>query len=169
VTIENMSAQFDPSVTWADVEAIRAQWPGRLLVKGPLGPDDARRALAAGADGVHLSNHGGRQLDRIATPIDTLAAVRAALGDDATIVVDSGLRSGADLAVAVALGADAGAVGRAYLYGLMAAGQAGVEHALALLAAQFRRTLALLGVASVGELRGAAPQLLRHRAMHTIL
>jgi L-lactate dehydrogenase (cytochrome) len=163
ITIENMSAQFDPTVTWADLEALRARWPGRLLVKGPLGPADARRALAAGADGVHLSNHGGRQLDRLPAPVDTLAGVRAAVGPDATVIVDSGIRHGADLAVAVALGADAGAVGRAYLYGLMAAGEAGVDHALSLLAAQFRRTLQLLGVRSVAELRALGPELLVDR------
>ncbi|HEU4975688.1 MAG TPA: alpha-hydroxy acid oxidase [Baekduia sp.] len=159
VTIENMSAQFDPSVDWADVEALRRQWPGRLLVKGPLSPDDARRALEAGADGVHLSNHGGRQLDRIVPPIRTVPAVRAALGPDATIVVDSGIRHGADVVAAVALGADAGAIGRAYLYGLMAAGEPGVDHALALLAAQVRRTMQLLGVTSVAELRERGPEL----------
>jgi L-lactate dehydrogenase (cytochrome) len=159
VTIENMSAQFDPSVTWQDIEAVRRQWPGKLLVKGPLGPDDARRALAAGADGVHLSNHGGRQLDRAAAPIDTVQAVRAAAGPAATVLVDSGIRHGADVVAAVALGADAGAIGRAYLYGLMAAGEPGVRHALALLAAQVRRTMQLLGVRSVAELRELGPSL----------
>lgn len=153
ITIENMSAQFDPSVGWADVEALRRQWPGKLLVKGPLSPDDARRALDAGADGVHLSNHGGRQLDRIVPPIRTVRAVREAVGPDAAVLVDSGIRHGADVVAAVALGADAGAIGRAYLYGLMAAGEPGVDHALALLAAQIRRTMQLLGVTSVAELR----------------
>jgi L-lactate dehydrogenase (cytochrome) len=160
VTIENMSAQFDPTVTWEDLEVLRGRWPGRLLVKGPLGADDARRALAAGADGVHLSNHGGRQLDRLVPPVRTLRAVREAVGRGATIVVDSGIRHGADLAVAVALGADAGAVGRAYLYGLMAGGEAGVDRALTLLAEQFHRTLALLGVTSVAELRERGSELL---------
>lgn len=158
VTIENMSAQFDPSVSWTDIAWLRERWPGRLLVKGPLSPEDARRAVDAGADGVHLSNHGGRQLDRSIAPVRTLAAVREAVGPDATVLVDSGIRSGADVVAAVALGADAGAVGRAYLYGLMAAGEPGVDHALALLSAQVRRTMQLLGVTSVGELRerGAA-------------
>jgi L-lactate dehydrogenase (cytochrome) len=161
VTIENMSAQFDPSVTWADVGALRAQWPGRLLVKGPLDPDDARRAIAEGADGVHLSNHGGRQLDRALAPILTVRAVREALGARPAILVDSGIRHGADVVAAVALGADAGAIGRAYLYGLMAAGEPGVEHALGLLAAQTRRTMQLLGVTSVADLRERGPSLVR--------
>jgi L-lactate dehydrogenase (cytochrome) len=160
VTIENMSAQFDPSVGWADVEALRRRWPGRLLVKGPLSPDDARRAVAAGADGVHLSNHGGRQLDRIVPPIRTLRTVRAAVGPEATLVVDSGIRHGADVVAAVALGADAGAIGRAYLYGLMTGGERGVAHAIGLLGAQVRRTMQLLGVTSVGELRELGHELL---------
>lgn len=160
VTIENMSAQFDPSVSWADVAWLRERWPGRLLVKGPLSPEDARRAVDAGADGVHLSNHGGRQLDRCVPPVRTVPAVRDAVGPDATVLVDSGIRSGADIVAAVALGADAGAVGRAYLYGLMAAGEPGVDHALALLAAQVRRTMQLLGVTSVGELRERGTELL---------
>ncbi len=160
VTIENMSAQFDPSVSWADVAWLRERWPGRLLVKGPLSPEDARRAVDAGADGVHLSNHGGRQLDRSVPPVRTVPAVRDAVGHDATVLVDSGIRSGADIVAAVALGADAGAVGRAYLYGLMAAGEPGVDHALALLAAQVRRTMELLGVTSVGELRERGTELL---------
>lgn len=161
VTIENMSAQFDPTVTWDDLVAIRAAWPGKLLVKGPLGPADAQRAVATGADGVHLSNHGGRQLDRWVPPIEELPAVRDAVGEDATVLVDSGIRSGADLAVAIALGADAGAIGRAYLYGLMVAGEPGVDHALALLSAQFKRTMQLLGVTSVAELRHVGPEVLR--------
>lgn len=160
-TIQAIGAQFDPSLTWEDVAAVRAQWPGRLLVKGPLRVEDAVRAVELGADGVHLSNHGGRQLDRVAPPVDAVAPVRAALGDGATIVVDSGVLHGADVAVAIALGADAAAIGRAYLYGLMAAGEAGVEHALRLLRAQFERTLQLLGVASVAELRADGARLVR--------
>ena len=160
-TIENMTAQFDPSVSWSDLETLRERWPGRLLLKGTIGAEDARRAVAAGCDGLHLSNHGGRQLDRAAVPIDLLPEVRRAVGEDPTIVVDSGIRHGADLAVAVALGADAGAVGRAYLYGLMAAGEPGVDHAARILATQFQRTLQLLGVASVRELREAGPVVLR--------
>lgn len=163
MTIESMSALFDPSLTWRDIAAVRNRWPGVLVVKGSLDPDGAREALAAGADGLHLSSHGGRQLDRIVPPIELLPAVRDAVGEQTTLIVDSGIRHGADLAVAIACGADAGAVGRAYLYGLMAAGEAGVDHALGLLAAEFRRTMELLGVASVAELRALGPRLLKHR------
>jgi L-lactate dehydrogenase (cytochrome) len=161
LTIENMTAQFDPSVSWRDLEMLRGRWKGALLLKGTIGPDDARRAIAAGCDGLHLSNHGGRQLDRAVAPIDLVADVRRAVGDEPTVVVDSGIRHGTDLAVAIALGADAGAVGRAYLYGLMAAGEPGVDQAAAILATQFRRTLQLLGVTSVRELRDAGAELLR--------
>ncbi|MFL6053914.1 MAG: alpha-hydroxy acid oxidase [Actinoallomurus sp.] len=160
VTMENMAGQFGP-VTWEDIAELRRRWPGPLVVKGPVSPEDARRAVDAGVDGLHLSNHGGRQLDRLLPPIDTLPAVRAAVGDDVCVLVDSGIRHGADLAVAVALGADAGAVGRPYLYGLMAGGTRGVDRALELLTAQFTRTLQLLGVSSVQELRDNGPELIR--------
>lgn len=161
LTIDNMSGQFDPTVSWKDLEAVRSRWPGRFLVKGPLGPEDARRAVASGADGLHLSNHGGRQLDRLIPPLDLLPGVREAVGPGPAILVDSGIRHGADIAVALALGADAGAAGRAYLYGLMAAGEPGVDRALSLLAEQFRRTMQLLGAKSVAELRAEGRQLVR--------
>jgi L-lactate dehydrogenase (cytochrome) len=161
LTIEDMTAQFDPSVSWRDLEELRTRWPGQLLLKGAIGADDARRAIAAGCDGLHLSNHGGRQLDRTIPPVDLLGEVRGAVGDEPAIIVDSGIRHGADLAVAIALGADAGAVGRAYLYGLMAAGEPGVDRAATILETQFRRTLQLLGVASIQELRAVGPTLLR--------
>lgn len=158
-SIANISAQFDPSLSWPTVSWVREMWTGTLLVKGPVSPATAEKLVRAGVDGFHLSNHGGRQLDRTQAPIKSVAEVRAAVGDDPLIVVDSGIRHGADLAVAIALGADAGAVGRAYLYGLMVAGKAGVEHALSLLETQFTRTLRLLGVTSVEELRSKGPDL----------
>jgi L-lactate dehydrogenase (cytochrome) len=161
LTIEDMTALFDPSVSWRDLEELRTRWPGQLVLKGAIGADDARRAIAAGCDGLHLSNHGGRQLDRTIPPVDLLGEVRGAVGDEPAIIVDSGIRHGADLAVAIALGADAGAVGRAYLYGLMAAGEPGVDRAATILEAQFRRTLQLLGVTSIQELRAVGPALLR--------
>lgn len=163
ITIENMTAQFDPSVDFDDIAELRAQWPGALLVKGPLGVEAALAAVEAGADGIHLSNHGGRQLDRIVPPLALLPDVRAALGERAAVIVDSGIRDGTDLAIAIALGADAGAIGRAYLYGLMAGGEQGVDLVLALFAEQFRRALALLGVTSVAELREHGAELLRRR------
>jgi L-lactate dehydrogenase (cytochrome) len=134
-----------------------------LLLKGPVSPADAVRAVAAGVDGIHLSNHGGRQLDRTVATIDMVRPVRDALGDKATIVVDSGVRHGADIAVALARGADMCMVGRAYLYGLAAAGTAGARLAVDILVAQFRRTLQLLGVTSVPELRRHADTLVVRR------
>lgn len=159
MTVAEISGQFDPAVDWRRLEQIRERWPGELLVKGPLGSDDAVRAVAAGADGVWLSNHGGRQLDRIAAPVTVLPAVRAALGPEPVVIVDSGITSGADLAVAAALGADAGAVGKAYLYGLMAGGQSGVTRVLELLDSGLRRTMALLGAPDVATLRAEGAEL----------
>ena len=152
-TIADIISMFDPSLTWEDIDEIRALWPGSLLLKGPLGPDDAARAAAAGVDGIHLSNHGGRQLDRCVPTIDMVRPAREAVGDGVAIVLDSGIRHGADVAVAIARGADLCMVGRGYLYGLAAAGQPGVEHAIDLLAAQLRRTMQLLGVTTIAELR----------------
>jgi L-lactate dehydrogenase (cytochrome) len=163
ITIENVTAQFDPSLTWEDVASLREQWPGSLVVKGALSPEGARAAVAAGADGLHLSNHGGRQLDRAVPPVDLLPEVRDAVGEETTIIVDSGIRHGTDIAIAVALGADAAGIGRAYLYGLMVGGEAGVQRALALLGAEFKRTMQLLGAVSVAELRLAGAGLLRRR------
>jgi len=152
-TIADIISMFDPSLTWDDLATIRELWPGALLLKGPLGPADAALAAAAGVDGIHLSNHGGRQLDRCTPTIDLVRPVREAVGEDVAVVVDSGIRHGADVAVAIARGADLCMVGRGYLYGLAAAGQPGVEHAIDLLVAQLRRTMQLLGVVTVAELR----------------
>jgi L-lactate dehydrogenase (cytochrome) len=160
MTIADTRRLFHPGITWDDIAALRERWTGKLVIKGPLGAADARRAVEAGADGVQLSNHGGRQLDRAIAPVDLLPAVRDAVGPDPAVLVDSGVRHGADIATAVALGADAAAIGRAYLYGLMTAGEPGVDKALDLLAGQFRRTLQLLGVTSAAELRKHAPELL---------
>jgi L-lactate dehydrogenase (cytochrome) len=158
-SIADITALFDPSLTWDDLEDIRARWPGKLLVKGPLGPADAARAAAAGADGIHLSNHGGRQLDRCVPTIDLVRPVREAVGDGVAVIVDSGIRHGADVAVAIARGADLCVVGRGYLYGLAAAGQLGVERAVDLLAEQLRRTMQLLGVVTIAELRRGGDEL----------
>ena len=159
-TIAGSASLFDPGISWDTIAELRAQWPGQLILKGPLSPADARQAVAHGADGVVLSNHGGRQLDRAVAPIDLVAGVRDALGPDATILMDSGIRHGADIAVALASGADAVAIGRAYLYGLMAGGEPGVDKAIDLLRDQFARTLHLLGIRSVAELRTHGSELL---------
>lgn len=153
MTIEETISLFSPAVTWDDIAALRERWTGKLVIKGPLGPADASRAVEAGADGVQLSNHGGRQLDRAVSPADLIAPVREAVGPGCCVLVDSGIRHGADIVTAVALGADAGVIGRAYLYGLMAGGEAGVAKTLDLLATQFTRTLQLLGIACLADLR----------------
>jgi len=163
VTIESTGQLFNPAISWDDIAELRARWPGKLVIKGPLGVDDAKLAVTAGADGLQLSNHGGRQLDRAIAPVDTIRAVREAVGPEMSVLVDSGVRHGSDIAVAVALGADGCAIGRAYLYGLMAGGEPGIDKALDILAAQFRRTMQLLGVRSVAELRAAGPELLAPR------
>jgi L-lactate dehydrogenase (cytochrome) len=147
---------FDPAATLADVRWLREAWPGALVVKGIQTPDDARAVVEAGADAVVVSNHGGRQLDRAPTPLEQLPAVVAAVGDRAEVYLDGGILDGADVAAAVALGARGCLVGRAYLYGLMAGGERGVARAAGILAAEFRRTMQLVGATSVGELAGRA-------------
>jgi L-lactate dehydrogenase (cytochrome) len=152
-TVMKTADFFDADLNWSDISDLRSRWAGRLLLKGPVGPADARRALELGVDGVQLSNHGGRQLDRTVAPVDLIAPVREAVGPSFTVLVDSGVRHGSDVAVALALGADAAVLGRAYLYGLMAGGEAGVDRALDLLSRQFKSTMQFLGVTSVAELR----------------
>jgi L-lactate dehydrogenase (cytochrome) len=159
-TVRKTAEFFDPDVTWSDIEDVRSRWAGKLLIKGPLGPADARRAVELGVDGLLLSNHGGRQLDRAVAPADLIAPVREAVGPSFTLLVDSGIRHGADVIVALALGADAAVLGRAYLYGLMAGGSAGVDRALDLLTGQFRSTMQLLGVTSVADLRKRGRELI---------
>ncbi|MEV8376258.1 alpha-hydroxy acid oxidase [Kribbella sp. NPDC056861] len=143
---------FDPTMTIDDLTWLRSIWDGPLIIKGIQTVDDARRVVDAGADAIVLSNHGGRQLDRAPTPLRILPEVRKAIGTDAEIYLDTGIMSGADIVAALALGADACLVGRAYLYGLMAGGQRGVTRATEILTAEVRRTMALLGVATVAEL-----------------
>jgi L-lactate dehydrogenase (cytochrome) len=144
---------FDPRITVADLEWLRDVWKGPLIVKGVQDAADARMVVDAGADAVVVSNHGGRQLDRAATPLEELPAVVAAIGGRAEVYLDGGVLSGADVIAAVGLGARACLVGRAYLYGLMAGGQDGVTRALDILRDDMRRTMALLGVRTVSQLR----------------
>jgi len=147
-----MGTQINPSLCWADIERLRRRWSGSLILKGILCADDARRSLDAGADGIVLSNHGGRQLDTTVAGIEALPAVRAAVGDKLTVLVDGGFRRGADVLKALALGADGVMLGRAALYGLGAGGEAGVSHALSLLRVEMERVLTLLGCRSLHEL-----------------
>ncbi|MBA2324426.1 MAG: alpha-hydroxy-acid oxidizing protein [Pseudonocardiales bacterium] len=143
---------FDARLTMADVEWLRSVWPGSLVIKGVQSPADARRVVDAGADGVLLSNHGGRQLERAPVPLEVLPSVVAAVGGRAQILVDTGIMNGADIVAALALGANAALVGRAYLYGLMAGGERGVARAVEILTGEIVRTMRLLGVTSVEEL-----------------
>ena len=151
---------FDQSLNWSDVESIRARWNGPLLLKGPIGPADARRALDLGVTGFQLSNHGGRQLDRCTATADMLAPLRAAVGPEVPIVIDSGVRHGADIAVSIALGADMAFIGRPYVYAVAAAGQRGVEHVIKMLTDQLRSVMQLSGVTTLAELRKHGPELL---------
>ncbi|MGH3629038.1 MAG: alpha-hydroxy acid oxidase, partial [Sciscionella sp.] len=147
-----VNSMFDPSVTFADVEWIRSVWRGPLLLKGIQTVADARAAVEHGADGVIVSNHGGRQLDRAAVPLEMLPAIVDAVGADTEVLLDTGITHGADIVAALALGASGALVGRAYLYGLMAGGERGVARAIAILEEEITRTLRLLGVRGIAEL-----------------
>lgn len=151
--VADMSTRmFDPTASIAELEWLRSIWKGSLVVKGIQSVADARTVVDAGADAVVLSNHGGRQLDRAPTPLRLLPQVADAVGDRTEIFVDTGILSGADVVAAVANGARACMVGRAYLYGLMAGGRAGVQRAMDILTAEFTRTMQLLGVNKVTDL-----------------
>lgn len=137
---------------WDGIAALRRRWPGKLVLKGVLHPDDARRAVDMGADGVVVSNHGARSLDHAVAAIDALPGVVEAVGGRASVLFDSGVRRGSDVVKALALGAEAAMVGRATLYGLAAAGEAGAARAITLLGEEVARTMALLGLTSVAEI-----------------
>lgn len=157
---ELMSSMFDPTLTLDDLDWLREQWPGKLVVKGIQSLDDAMAVVDHGADGIVLSNHGGRQLDRAPVPLHLLPDVAKMLGSRTTIILDTGIMHGGDIVAALALGADFTLVGRAYLYGLMAGGLEGVHRTFEILEAQMRRTMSLLGVRSLAELNPEHVQLL---------
>ncbi|KSU59659.1 alpha-hydroxy-acid oxidizing enzyme [Gordonia sp. JH63] len=152
---ELLDTMFDPTVTFDDLAWIKSQWPGKLVVKGIQTVDDAKAVTALGADGIVLSNHGGRQLDRAPIPFHLLPEVAREVGADTDVMLDTGIMSGADIVASVALGARFTLVGRAYLYGLMAGGEAGVDRMIEILGEQIARTMRLLGVASLDELTPA--------------
>ncbi|SDY69527.1 alpha-hydroxy acid oxidase [Herbiconiux ginsengi] len=149
---ELLDSMFDPTVTFDDLEWIKAQWPGKVVVKGVQNIADARRLTEMGVDGITLSNHGGRQLDRAPIPFHLLPDVAREFGKDMEIHLDTGIMSGADIVASVALGARFTMVGRAYLYGLMAGGRQGVDRMIDILGTQVARTMRLLGVNSLEEL-----------------
>ena len=150
---EILAKIWDPSLSLADIEWVRQQWTGPLVIKGIQRVDDVKFAFDLGADAVILSNHGGRQLDRAVAPIRILREAVESQGDRGEIYIDGGITNGADVVACVALGARLCFVGRAYLYGLMAGGQAGVERAIEILAADVVRTMRLLGATSLADLR----------------
>ncbi len=147
-----IGANFDPSCDWRLVEEVRALWPGPLVIKGVLEVEDARAALAAGADGIVVSNHGGRQLDGAPATARALPAIADAVGDAMTVMADGGVRSGLDVLRMLALGARAVMVGRAWAWALGARGQAGVGHMLDLLGAELRTGMALTGCTRIADL-----------------
>lgn len=147
-----LDTMFDPTVTFEDLAWITEQWPGKLVVKGVQSLDDAKRLASMGVDGIVLSNHGGRQLDRAPIPFHLLPQVVREVGADTEVLLDTGIMSGADIVAAIALGARFTLVGRAYLYGLMAGGREGVDRMIEILSGQITRTMRLLGVAGLDEL-----------------
>lgn len=149
---ELIDKMFDPTVTFADLKWIRSEWPGKLVIKGIQSIDDAKELVGYGVDGIVLSNHGGRQLDRAPIPFHLLPHVHKEIGADVELMLDTGIMSGADVVAAVAMGARSTMIGRAYLYGLMAGGKAGVVRALEILTEEITRTMQLLGVQHLDEL-----------------
>ena len=147
-----IQGQFDPSLSWKDVEWIRSLWPGALVLKGLLDLEDARRAAKSGAAAIVVSNHGGRQLDGAVSSISALPAIADAVGSEVEVLFDGGIRSGQDVARALALGARACMIGRAYLYGLGAGGEQGVARAIEIIRNELDVTMALTGTTSVKEI-----------------
>src|SRR5579875_3278351 len=147
-----VDSQFDPSVTWDDIAWVREHWDGRLVVKGILDPEDARRAVEVGVDGVIVSNHGGRQLDSVPSTVRALPSVVDAIGDRAEVLVDGGIRTGLDVVKMVALGARAVLIGRVWVWAVAARGQAGVRHILGVLRSDLDVALALTGHTGVDQL-----------------
>ncbi|SMX98301.1 L-lactate dehydrogenase (cytochrome) [Brevibacterium sp. 239c] len=149
---ELLNSAMDPSIDFDDLATIRKMWPGKLAIKGVQTVADARKLADLGVDAIVLSNHGGRQLDRAPVPFELLPSVAKEVGKDLEIIVDTGIRNGADIVASMALGADFTLIGRAYLYGLMAGGREGVDRTIAILSEQVERTMKLLQVANVSEL-----------------
>ncbi|MFJ6678220.1 alpha-hydroxy-acid oxidizing protein [Microbacterium sp. NPDC091382] len=147
-----LNAAMDPTISYEDLKVVREIWPGKIVIKGVQNVEDSKRLIDHGVDGIILSNHGGRQLDRAPIPFHLLPTVVREVGKDATVMVDTGIMNGADIVAAMALGAKFTLIGRAYLYGLMAGGRAGVDKTIEILRSEIERTMKLLGVASIAEL-----------------
>ena len=149
---ELIDSMFDPSITFDDLKVIRDMWPGKIVVKGIQNIEDSRRVADLGVDGIVLSNHGGRQLDRAPIPFHLLPSAAKEVGQDLEILIDTGIMSGADIIASIALGAKSTLIGRAYLYGLMAGGREGVDKTISILRSEIIRTMQLLEVADLDEL-----------------
>ena len=147
-----INSQFDPTLSWSDIEWFRSNWSGMIMIKGVQTVEDAQIAADMELDGVILSNHGGRQLDYAPSPIDLVAPVADVVGDRISIICDGGVRRGSDIVKAVAMGADACMIGRAYFYALGAAGERGVDWVLEFFRAGVEHTMALSGVGSIDDL-----------------
>lgn len=150
---ELLDSAMDPSINFDDLKIIRAMWPGKIVIKGVQNVEDSKRLADLGVDGILLSNHGGRQLDRAPIPFHLLPEVVREVGNDTEVWVDTGIMNGADIVASIALGAKFTLIGRAYLYGLMAGGRAGVDRTIQILSDQIVRTMKLLEVASIDELQ----------------
>jgi L-lactate dehydrogenase (cytochrome) len=148
------NSQFDPALNWKDVEWIKSIWPGKLILKGIMDADDARTGVKLGADAIVVSNHGGRQLDGAPSSISALPPIVDAVGNDIEVLFDGGIRTGADIMRALALGARACLIGRAYAFGVGAGGQAGVAKAIDILSKELSVTMALTGVNKISEIDG---------------
>ncbi len=151
-TIESVNRQFDASVTWDRAKQMRDKWQGKFLIKGIQSLADAKKAVEIGATGIVISNHGGRQLDGAPPAMDILPEIRDAVGKDLEIIIDGGVRRGSDVIKAIALGATACLIGRPYLYGLAAAGEAGVDKALSIFETEMERVMMLIGCDSIAKL-----------------
>jgi L-lactate dehydrogenase (cytochrome) len=152
---ELLDSAMDPSITFDDLKTIRDMWPGKIVIKGVQNVDDSKKLTTLGVDGILLSNHGGRQLDRAPIPFHLLPTVVREVGEDTAVMVDTGIMNGADIVASMALGAKFTLIGRAYLYGLMAGGRHGVDRAIQILSEQIVRTMKLLEVTSIEELEPA--------------
>ena len=155
-----LGKNFDPTVTWADIDRIRAEWDGHFIIKGILDPEDAKQAATIGANGIIVSNHGGRQLDSASSAIRALPKVVDAVGDDLTILMDSGIRSGLDVVRALALGAKAVMIGRPWVYALAARQKAGVSEILNLFANEMRVAMALSGCTRIEDINPSIIEML---------
>ena len=159
----NLSRGIDNTLSWKDIAWLRERWRGKLVIKGVLDADDAVKARDAGCDGIVISNHGGRQLDGASSTIRALPSIRAAVGPDFCLMVDGGIRRGTDIIKIIGLGADGVMLGRAYAYGLSAAGEHGVAGVIAILKKEISISLTLMGIASIDELKARGREVVTDR------